>query len=176
MLFKYKDYIPVIKNNVFIAPSAVVIGRITIDDDVSIWFNVTARADVHTITIGKRSNVQDNSVLHVTNNKFPLIIGEYVTIGHGVVVHGCTIHDNCLIGMNATILDNAEICGNSIVAAGSIIRENKKFPPGVLIAGSPAEIKRDLNHAEIEKNRQYADNYVNYKNIYLQNKNFERIQ
>lgn len=167
MIYSFKDFIPNIHKSVYIAPSADVIGDITIGKEASLWFNVTARADVHFINIGQRTNIQDNCILHVTNSIFPLKIGNQVTIGHGVALHGCTIGDNSLIGIRATILDGAEIGEFSIVAAGSLIREGKRFPPGVLIAGSPAEIKRDLTEEEKRKNIKYADNYVQYSKSYL---------
>jgi len=167
MIYKYKDFKPEIAQNAFIAPSADIIGRTTIGQRSSIWFNVTIRADVHYISIGSESNVQDNSCLHVTNNVFPLELGNRVTIGHGVTLHGCTIHDDTLVGMGAVILDGAVIEKSSIVAAGALVREAKTFPPGVLIAGFPAEVKRDLTNEEIEKNLKYAANYVGYSKTYL---------
>lgn len=175
MIYTYKDFNPSIDNTVFIAPSADVIGNISIGKYSSIWFNVTARADVHYIKIGEESNVQDNTVLHVTNGIYPLIIGNRVTIGHGVALHGCTIGDTTLVGIHATILDGAVICENSIVAAGSCVRENKSFPPGVLIAGNPAKVKRNLTQDEINKNLRYAGNYVEYSKTYLEKGNFIKI-
>jgi len=176
MIYSYKDFSPNIDKSVFIAPSADVIGNITIGRNSSIWFNVTARADVHFIKIGNKSNVQDNSVLHVTNGVYPLTVGNKVTIGHGVALHGCTIGDNSLIGIHATILDGVEISKNSIIAAGSLVRENKSFPPGVLIAGNPATAKRKLSEEEIKKNLRYAMNYVEYSKTYLEKGNFKIIK
>jgi carbonic anhydrase/acetyltransferase-like protein (isoleucine patch superfamily) len=175
MIYTYKNFQPDIHHSVFIAPSSDIIGNITIGKNSSIWFNVTARADVHFIKIGNESNVQDNTVLHVTNGIYPLVIGDRVTIGHGVALHGCTIGNTTLIGIRAIILDGAEIGENSIVAAGSLIREGKKFPTGVLIAGNPAEIKRKLTEEEINKNLRYASNYVEYSKSYLENGNFNKI-
>lgn len=167
MIYSYKEFTPKINKNVFIAPSADVIGRITIGKNSSLWFNVTARADVHYISIGEESSVQDNTCLHVTNNKYPLNIGNRVTIGHSVTLHGCTIGDNTLIGMGATILDNVTIGEYCIVAAGALVLEGQSFPDGVLIAGFPAKIKREITSQEKEKNLQYARNYVNYSKTYL---------
>ena len=175
MIYTYKNYSPEIHHSVFIAPSADVIGNISIGENSSIWFNVTARADVHYIKIGKESNVQDNSVLHVTNGKYALNIGNRVTIGHGVALHGCTIEDTTLIGIRTTILDGAVIGENSIVAAGSLVREHMKFPAGVLIAGNPAVVKRELTENEMQKNLRYANNYVEYSKIYLEQGNFKFI-
>lgn len=173
MIYRFKDLVPKIGTRVFIAPGADIIGDVLLEDDCSVWFNVTIRGDVHYIRIGKKTNIQDNSVLHVTNGLFPLNIGEMVTVGHAAVLHGCSIGNNTLIGMGAIVLDGAQIADNSIVAAGSLVREAMHFPAGVLIAGSPARVKRPLKIEEIEKNRQYALNYLNYKSIYLQQKDFK---
>ncbi len=175
MIYTFKDFCPNIDESVFIAPSADVIGNISIGKYSSIWFNVTARADVHFIKIGNESNVQDNSVLHVTNGVYPLTIGDKVTIGHGVALHGCTVGNNTLVGIHATILDGAEIGENSIVAAGSLVRERKSFPSGVLLAGNPAQVIRKLSNDEINKNLRFATNYVEYSNLYLENGNFRLI-
>lgn len=175
MIYSYKDFIPNIDKTVFIAPSADVIGNISIGKYSSIWFNVTARADVHFIKIGNETNIQDNSILHVTNGIFPLTIGDRVTVGHGVSLHGCTIGNATLIGMRVTILDDAKISDYSIVAAGSLVRESKSFPPGVLIAGNPAQVKRELTEEEKNKNLRYANNYVEYSKIYLSRGNFKKL-
>jgi carbonic anhydrase/acetyltransferase-like protein (isoleucine patch superfamily) len=171
MIYKYKDYIPKLGKDVFIAPSADVIGNVTLGDDCSVWFNVTIRGDVHYIRIGDETNIQDNSILHVTKGRFPLNIGNRVTVAHGVALHGCTINDQTLVGMGAIVLDDAEIGEKSIIAAGSLIREGKKFPGSSLIAGFPAKVVRPLKDDEIEKNLQYARNYIDYKNTYLSNFN-----
>ena len=175
MIYRFKDLIPAIAEDAYIAPSADIIGDVSIRSNSSVWFNVTIRGDVHYIKIGEETNVQDNSMLHVTNGKFPLNIGNRVTIAHSVTLHGCTIHDAVLIGMNATILDDCEIGENSIVAAGSLVREGKKYPPGVLIAGTPAQVIRDVTHDEKEKNLTYAQNYVRYKNEYMTTENLQPI-
>lgn len=176
MIYRYKNLIPKIDPSVFIAPGAVVLGDITIKKDSSIWFNVTARADVHFIKIGECTNIQDNSVLHVTNGKYPLNIGNRVTVGHNATLHGCTIKDNVLIGMNATVLDGAVINQNTLIAAGALVRENVEFPPGVLIAGFPAQVKRKLTEREILNITEYSNNYINYKNSYLKDGGFEIIR
>jgi len=175
MIYTYKSKSPLIHSTAFIAPSADIIGDVTVGPNSSIWFNVTIRGDVHYIKIGDGTSVQDNSMLHVTNGKYPLNLGNNVTIAHSVTLHGCTINDNTLIGMGTIILDDAEIGENSIVAAGSLIREGKHFSPGVLIAGAPANEIRQLREEEIEKNMKYASNYVAYKNIYLDGAQFQRI-
>lgn len=176
MIYSYQGLFPRIAQSVFIAPSADIIGDVSIADHASAWFHVTIRGDVHYIKIGSKTNIQDNSLLHVTKSKCPLNIGDGVTIGHHVVLHGCTIGNNVLIGMGAIVLDGVEIGSDSIIAAGSLIREGQKFPQGVLVAGLPADIKRKLTFDEIQKNREYAQNYVNYKDNYLDPENFCAIE
>ena len=171
MIYRYQKYKPVFGKNVFVAPSAEIIGNVSIGNDCGIWFNVTIRGDVHYIRIGDETNIQDNSVLHVTNGRFPLTIGKQVTVAHGVALHGCTINDQTLVGIGAIVLDDVEVGEKSIIAAGSLLREGKKFPGASLIAGSPAKVIRPLKKEELEKNLQYARNYIGYKNEYLRNFN-----
>ncbi len=167
MIAAHHGKMPKIGAGTFIAPDAVVIGEIEIGRDCSLWFGVKMRGDVHTITIGDRTNIQDGTICHVTLNKWPLIIGNNVTIGHGAIVHGCVIHDETLIGMGAKVLDGAEIGRHSLVAAGSLVREGMKVPEGVLVAGVPAVIKRDLTRAEIDNIIASAERYVQYKEEYI---------
>ena len=174
MILNFKEFTPVIGSNSWIAPNAYVIGRTEIGDDSSVWFSATVRGDVNFIRIGNRTNIQDGSVLHVTgpdpeNNPdgFPLIIGDNVTIGHKVMLHGCIINNSCLIGMSATILDGVEIGEESLIGAGALITQNKKFPPRSLILGSPAVRVRELKENEIKMLYQSADHYASHKNIYL---------
>ena len=176
MIYEYKKMQPNIGQNVFIAPGAQIIGDVTLGDDASIWFNTTLRGDVHFIKIGKETNIQDNAVLHVTNGKFPLTIGNGVTVAHGVILHGCTIGENTLVGMGAIILDDTIIGRDSIIAAGSLVLQGNDYPPGHLIGGSPARIIRPLKDEEVEKNLSFARNYVDYKNSYLNNNIFKRIK
>ncbi len=174
MIMKFKHYEPQIAENVFIAPSADVIGRTVVGKDSSIWFGVVVRGDVHRIEIGERTSVQDCSMVHVTHYKnddestgFPTIIGNDVTIGHSVTLHGCTIEDGCLIGMSSTILDGAVIGKESIVGAGSLVTPNKKFPPRSMIMGSPAKVVRELSDEEVKGLYEHAARYVAFKNEYL---------
>jgi len=174
MIYNYKDLKPKIGKNVFVADSADIIGDVEIEEDCSIWFGTVIRGDVHYIKIGKRVSVQDLSMVHVTHFKGddrstgnPTIIEDDVTIGHRVMLHGCTIKKASLIGMSATILDGAVIGEESIVGAGSLVTKNKKFPPRSLIMGSPAKVIRELTKDEIEELYASAKRYVEFKNNYL---------
>jgi carbonic anhydrase/acetyltransferase-like protein (isoleucine patch superfamily) len=173
MLHKYKNLMPKLGKNTFVASSADVIGNVTCGEDCSIWFGSVVRGDVHYIKIGNRVSIQDLSMVHVTHYKKedksdgnPTIIGDDVTIGHRVMLHGCTIQNACLIGMSATILDGAVIGEESIVGAGSLVTKNKVFPPRSLIMGSPAKFIRELNEKEIKELYASASRYVEFKNNY----------
>jgi carbonic anhydrase/acetyltransferase-like protein (isoleucine patch superfamily) len=174
MLHVYKNITPTIGEKTWIAPSADVIGDVSCGENCSIWFGCVVRGDVHYIQIGNRVNIQDLSMIHVTHYKKedksdgnPTIIGDDVTIGHRVMLHGCTIEKACLIGMSATILDGAVIGKESIVGAGSLVTKNKIFPPRSLIMGSPAKIVRALNDDEIKELYASASRYVEFKNDYV---------
>ncbi len=162
----YKGKLPRIDETVYLDDTACVYGDVEIGSFSSFWCNAVARGDVHYIKIGARTNVQDNSVLHVTNDTYPLNIGDDVTIGHSVTLHGCTVGDRCLIGMGAVILDNAEIGADSIVAAGALVTEGMKVPPGSLVMGMPAKFKRETTPEERAHNLQSAKNYIEYSNNY----------
>ncbi len=157
-LFSYLNFEPKLGKDVFIAPGASIIGRVNLADKVNIWFNTVIRGDVNKIEIDSNTNIQDLSMLHVTEEN-PLLIGKNVTIGHSVILHACTIKDGCLIGMGAKILDGAIIGENSLVAAGSVVPPGKEFPPESFIIGSPAKLKRKLSQEEIG---QYSNHYKSY--------------
>lgn len=167
MIKKFKNLTPKIGKRVFIAENATIIGDVEIGDDSSIWFGTILRGDVNFIKVGSCTSIQDGSVVHVTNQTHPTIIGSYVTVGHAVKLHGCTIKDNCLIGIGAIILDGAVINENSIVAAGTLVPPNKEFPPNTLIMGFPAKVARTLSEEEIKKLKEHAQRYVKYKDEYL---------
>ena len=174
MLLKFKKWFPKIHKKAWIAPSADVIGNVKIGKDSSIWFGTVIRGDVHKIRIGKRTSIQDLSMVHVTHYKkedmsdgHPTIIGDDVTIGHKVMLHGCTIEDGCLIGMSATILDGAVIGKGSIVGAHSLVTQNKIFPPNSLIMGSPAKVVKTLSDEEVQGLIAHAKRYVKFKNEYM---------
>jgi len=173
IIIPFRGVSPKIERNAWIAAGATVIGDVKMGEDSAIWFGCVVRGDVHRIEIGARSNIQDLSMVHVTHYKKddksdgnPTIIGDDVTIGHRVMLHGCTIEDACLIGMSATILDGAIIGKESIVGAGSLVTKNKVFPPQSLIMGSPAKVVRQLKKKEIKELYASASRYVSFKNEY----------
>jgi carbonic anhydrase/acetyltransferase-like protein (isoleucine patch superfamily) len=173
MIHTFKGMQPKLAEGTWIASSADVIGDVTIAKDCSIWFGCVVRGDVHSITIGERTNIQDLSMIHVTHYKNgdkstgnPTVIGNDVTVGHRVMLHGCTIEDACLIGMSATILDGAVIAKESIVGAGALVTKNKKFPPRSLIMGSPAKVVRQLSDEEVVELYASAKRYVAFKKEY----------
>lgn len=174
MIYKFKEWTPALGENSWIAPSADVVGNVTMGEECSVWFGCVVRGDVHYIKIGDRTNIQDLSMVHVTHYKKedmsdgnPTIIGSDVTIGHRVMLHGCTIEDACLIGMSATILDGAVIGRESIVGAGALVTKNKVFPPRSLIMGSPAKVVRELNDDEVKELYASATRYVAFSREYL---------
>ncbi len=170
MILPYKGINPKIDESVFVCDGVQIIGDVEIGKDSSVWFNTVIRGDVNYIRIGERTNIQDGSVLHVTYKKYPLIIGNEVTIGHGALVHGCTLKDLVLIGMGAILLDNCIINSNSFIAAGTLVREQFEVPEGVLVAGVPGRIIRDLTEEEIAKIKRSSSNYLMYVNTYRNKK------
>ncbi len=167
MISSFDNKHPRIKDSVFIAQSAQVIGDVSIAENSSVWFNSVIRGDVHYIQIGKNTNIQDGCVLHVTKNTNPLIIGDHVTIGHRVVAHGCKIGSNTLIGIGSVVLDGAVIEELSVVAAGSLVPPGYKVPEGVLAVGIPVKIKRELKKVEIDRIYELSKNYVEYSRRYI---------
>ena len=153
------------KDSIVICPGAQVIGDVELGEDVSVWHGAVIRGDTDSITIGNRSNVQDNCVVHCTKG-FPVEIGENVSVGHGAVVHGCRLDDNVLIGMNATVLNGAHISKNSIVGAGAVVSEGKEFPEGSLILGVPAKAVKEISPQQKEMIQNNADNYVRLSKQY----------
>ncbi|MCG3682912.1 gamma carbonic anhydrase family protein [Aliarcobacter butzleri] len=165
MILKFKEFYPKIDPSAWIAPSADLIGNIEIGEDSSVWFGCVIRSDINEVKIGKNTNIQDLSCIHTdTNSK--TIIGNNVTVGHKVMLHGCIIEDNCLIGMSATILDNAVIGEGSIVGANSLVTAGKVFPPRSMIMGSPAKVVKQLSQEDVDKLIAHAGRYVQYKNEY----------
>jgi len=165
MIYSLSKISPEIHERCYIAPSAAVIGDVLLEEDTSIWFGAVVRGDVERITIGRGSNVQDNSVLHCDPGA-PLTLDEYVTVGHQVMLHGCRVGRNSLIGIGSTILNHACIGTNSIVGANALITENKGFPDGVLILGAPANVIRELTEKEIATLPNYATRYIERADLY----------
>ena len=155
-IYNYKTHCPQIDSSCFVAPSADIIGKVMIKENANIWYNTVIRGDVNQITIGENTNIQDLSMLHVAD-EYPLIIGNNVTVGHHVNLHGCTIEDSCLIGIGAIVLDGAVIGANSIVAAGTVVAPGKKYPPRSLIMGVPGKVVKQLELAE-----KFSNHYQRY--------------
>jgi carbonic anhydrase/acetyltransferase-like protein (isoleucine patch superfamily) len=162
----FEGICPTIHESVFIAASADVVGRVTIAEDSSVWYNATLRGDINEITIGPRSNVQDNVVIHLADD-FGCHIGELVTVGHSAILHACQVKDEVLIGMGAIVLDGAVIGERSIIGAGALVTGGTIIPPGSLVLGSPAKVVRALSLDEQSKVRHWADKYVVNSRKYL---------
>jgi len=168
MLRPYKGVMPTVPSSCYVDISAQVIGDVVLGEHASIWMNAVVRGDVNSIRIGANSNVQDNSVLHGMLNKYKVIVGDWVTVGHSVTLHGCTIGDHCLIGMGAIILNNAVVGEGSIIAAGTVIPENTVIEPYSLWVGTPGKFKKKIDDEETQQTiLQYAKNYLGYKEQYL---------
>jgi carbonic anhydrase/acetyltransferase-like protein (isoleucine patch superfamily) len=158
---------PTIPRTAYIAPNATVIGEVTLGEHASIWFNTILRGDVHFIRIGARTNVQDNSTVHVTNGKWPTIVGDDVVVGHNVVLHGCVVSDRVLVGIGAIVLDGAEIGEESIIGAGSLVTPGTKIPPRSLVFGRPGRVVRQVSDQEVEEMILYGvKHYLEYKESY----------
>ncbi|MEN3026889.1 MAG: gamma carbonic anhydrase family protein [Chlorobiota bacterium] len=162
----WEGKVPKIAPTVWLAEGVRIIGDVHIGEYSSVWFNTVVRGDVHSIWIGAETNIQDLCLLHVTHGRYPLRIGNRVTIGHRAIVHGAEVEDCCLIGMGACILDGARIGTYSIVAAGSVVRERQEVPPGVLVAGVPARVVRELTEEERYRIEESAKHYVEYAQRY----------
>lgn len=167
MLRPYRGTMPRVHPTAYIDESAQVIGDVEIGEESSVWMAVVIRGDVHRIRIGRRSNIQDGTIVHVMKDAHAAIIGDNVTIGHAAVIHGCTIEDRCLIGMGAIVLNGARIGTGSIVAAGALVTEGTEIPPGSLVMGSPGKVKRTLGDEAVAEIQMYADRYVQYRLDYV---------
>jgi carbonic anhydrase/acetyltransferase-like protein (isoleucine patch superfamily) len=170
MIRSFKNITPTIPANCYVDASAQIIGDVVLGEHASIWMNAVLRGDVHEIRVGAHSNIQDNSVLHGMKQQYGVYLGEYVTVGHSVTLHGCIIEDRCLIGMGSIILNGAKIGAGSIIAAGTLIPENTVVEPASLWMGSPGKLRRKLNDADQETIMRYAKNYLGYKEEYLKEK------
>ncbi|MEX0928344.1 MAG: gamma carbonic anhydrase family protein [Balneolales bacterium] len=174
MIYEFLGKQPRLNESNFVAPSADIIGDVTLGEESSVWFNTTLRGDVNKITIGARSNVQDNTCIHVTNQTGPTVIGDQVTIGHSAMLHGCTVRDRVLIGIQTVILDKAVIESDCIIAAGSLVTPGKTMPSGYMCMGSPARPVRKLNGDELASLTRYSDHYVTYSRAYQQKDTYEK--
>jgi gamma-carbonic anhydrase len=166
MLRPFQGILPNIAPSAWIDPTAVVIGDVTIGERSSVWPNAVLRGDVNKITIGEETNVQDGSVLHVEHALHELILGNRVTVGHSVVLHGCTVEDDSLIGIGAIVLNGARIGKGSVIAAGALVPEGMQIPPGSMAMGVPAKIKREVTPEEQERFRVNAQHYVDLREKY----------
>ena len=167
MIRSFKGITPQIPETAYVDDSAQIIGDVILGEHASVWMNAVLRGDVHSIRIGHYSNIQDCSVLHGMKEKYGVFLGDYVTVGHGAILHGCTIEDRCLIGMGSIILNGAHIGAGSIIAAGTLIAEKMKVEPNSLWTGSPGKLRRRLDEKDQETIIMYAENYLGYKQTYL---------
>jgi gamma-carbonic anhydrase len=167
MIRRFKGTTPEVDPTAYVDESAQVVGDVVIGAESSVWMNVVIRGDVHSIRIGRRSNVQDLTMVHVMRETHPTTIGDEVTIGHSAVIHGCTIEDRVLIGMAAVLLNGVHIGSDSVVAAGTLLTEGTRIPPRSLVMGRPGKVKRELTDEEVAEIKWYADNYVRYRLDYM---------
>jgi gamma-carbonic anhydrase len=167
MIRTFQGITPTVARSAYIEETAVVIGDVVIGEDSSIWFHAVVRGDVNYIRIGRRTNIQDLTIVHVTHDTQPTILGDDLTVGHHVVLHGCTIKDRVLVGMGAIIMDGVVIEENCVVGAGALITERTIVPPNSLVLGVPAKVKRPVTEQELAWIRESAQNYVRYARQYL---------
>lgn len=166
MIQEFNGKFPVIADTAYIAENASIIGDVEIGEDSSVWFHAVVRGDVNYIRIGRSTNIQDGSVIHVDRETSPARIGDHVTVGHRAIIHGCTIGHHCLIGMGAVILSDAIIGDYCLVAAGAVVREGQVIPPRSVVVGVPARIRREVTAEEVRRIEEGWRNYVELKNIY----------
>ena len=168
MIRKFKDKTPIVDASAYVDVSAQVIGDVQIGAESSVWMNVVIRGDVNTIRIGRRTNVQDLTMVHVNRGTHPTAIGNDVTIGHSAVIHGCTIEDRVLVGMGAILLNGVHVEPDSVIAAGTLVTEGTRIPSRSLVMGRPGKVKRQLSEDEVAEIRWYSDVYVNYRLDYIE--------
>ena len=167
MIRSYQGHAPQISAGCYIDVAAQIIGDVTLGEHSSVWMNAVLRGDVNSIRVGSNSNVQDCAVLHGQRNLYSVTVGDWVTIGHNATVHGCVVEDECLIGIGSTVLNNCRIGSGSIIAAGAVVPEHTVVPPRTLWAGVPAKMRRELSDADRKLILEYAQNYLDYTEIYL---------
>ena len=167
MLVAYQGRLPQVAADAFVAPTATLVGDVHVGSESGVWFGVILRGDVNSIRIGRRTNLQDGTIVHVTSVTYPTVVGDEVTVGHGVKLHGCTIDNGCLIGIGSIVLDGAVIGEQSLVAAGSLVVPGTVVPPRSLVVGSPASVRRPLSEQECQQLQLLAAKYVAYRLDYL---------
>lgn len=168
MLASFRSAHPRIGASCFIHQSSQVIGDVEVGEDSSVWCNAVIRGDVNFIRIGSSTNIQDNCVLHVEGEMYPLVIGDFVTVGHGAILHGCTVGDRCVIGLGAIVLNGATVGEGSVIAAGSLIPEGMQIPPRSMVMGLPGKVRREVSAEEVTRFRANAEHYVELAHIYLE--------
>jgi gamma-carbonic anhydrase len=166
MIRTYKGITPQIAQTAFIEASAQVIGDVQIGEQSSVWFNCVLRGDVYHIRVGSHSNIQDGTIIHVTSGRFATIIGDFVTVGHAAVLHGCTIKNRVLVGIGAIILDNVTVGEESFIAAGALVTPGTVIPPRSMVMGSPARVRREVTNDEVALINRHWQSYVEYKATY----------
>lgn len=166
MIEKYLDYEPKIGAGAYVAPQALVLGRVTLGEHASVWPGAVLRGDINKILVGAYTNIQDLCVGHVEDD-LPLLVGAYVTVGHGAILHACEVGDGCLIGMGAVVLNGGRVGAGTTLGAGSLVPPGKKIPEGVLALGSPAKVVRKLSEEEIAHNRYWAEKYARHAATFL---------
>lgn len=165
-LIPFENHFPQVSKTAWVAPTAVIIGDVTIGEHSSIWFGTVLRGDMHSIRVGSSTNLQDMVVVHVTYEKHPTHIGSFVTVGHRAIIHGCHIEDGCLIGMGAIIMDGVSIGEESLIAAGTLIPPGKVIPPRSLVMGTPSRVIRTLDTEEIDSIRRNGNLYIDFMKRY----------
>ncbi len=170
MLFPFQSFQPKLGRGAFVHPTAAVVGKVSLGERASVWPNASLRADLNRISVGAGSNVQDNAALHVSR-KFPVKVGKFVSIGHGAIVHGCTIGDHCIVGMGAIVLNGARVGKNCLVAAGALVPEGRRVPAGSLVMGVPGKVVRRLTRAEIQRLKANALEYLALANAHAGRRN-----
>ena len=166
MIHTYRSLTPRVHATAFVADSAHVIGDVELQEDTSVWFCAVVRGDVNIVRIGRGTNIQDGTIMHVNRGGQPTILGDFVTVGHAARLHGCRIADHCLIGIGAIVLDGAEVGEESLVAAGSLVTPGTKIPPRSFVMGTPARVRRPVDEADLDLIRRSAQNYIALKNEY----------
>ncbi len=167
MILSVQGKTPEIGEDVYVAPTAVLIGDVLVGRESSIWFGTVVRGDIHYIRIGEETNIQDNSTLHVTSGTFPLVVGHRVSVGHGAVIHGCTIEDDCLIGIGATVLDGAVVGKGSVIAASALVTPGMVIPPRSLVMGIPGKVVREIDDDTLNKTLLISQGYRMIKSLYM---------